>query len=257
LGIVEPLLPPRRYDPRGGRPRSVPDRNCLAGIIYMTCASIPWELLPARELGCGSYATCWRRFAEWTEAGVWDALHLALLDRLGPRIGWTGHGCWSTPPACGPREGDHTGANPVDRAKAGSKLHLATDAQGLPLVMAVTAANVHDSQLFEALLDELPAIRTPSGQRRSRPGRVCADKGYDHPRCRGYLAGRRIASRIARRGIESSERLGRHRWKVERSLAWLGCLRLPRFDGQGWWLGQATWARASLRVVVSNSSGVM
>jgi hypothetical protein len=31
---------------------------------------------------------------------------------------------------------------------------------------------------------------------------------------------------------------------------------LPRFDGQGWWLGQATWARASLRVVVSNSSGV-
>jgi transposase len=91
--------------------------------------------------------------------------------------------------------------------------------------MAVTTANVHDSQLFEALLDELPAIRTPSGQRRSRPGRVCADKGYDHPRCRGYLADRRIASRIARRGIESSERLGRYRWKVERPLAWLGCYR--------------------------------
>jgi hypothetical protein len=32
---------------------------------------------------------------------------------------------------------------------------------------------------------------------------------------------------------------------------------LPRFDGQGWWLGQATCVRASLRVVVSNSSGVM
>jgi hypothetical protein len=31
---------------------------------------------------------------------------------------------------------------------------------------------------------------------------------------------------------------------------------LPRFDGQGWWLGQATWVRASLRVAVSNSSGV-
>jgi transposase len=88
--IVEPLLP-RRYDPRGGRPRSVPDRNCLAGIIYMTRASIPWELLPAGELGCGSYATCWRRFAEWTEAGVWDALHLTLLDRLGTqdRVDWS------------------------------------------------------------------------------------------------------------------------------------------------------------------------
>jgi hypothetical protein len=32
---------------------------------------------------------------------------------------------------------------------------------------------------------------------------------------------------------------------------------LPRFDGQGWWLGQATCARASLPVVVSNSSGVL
>jgi transposase len=32
---------------------------------------------------------------------------------------------------------------------------------------------------------------------------------------------RGIKSRIARRGIESSERLGRHRWVVERTLAWL------------------------------------
>jgi transposase len=89
--LVEPLVPPRRYDPRGGRPRQVPDRNCLAGIIYMTRTSIPWELLPAKELGCGSYATCWRRFAEWTDAGVWDALHLALLDRLGTqdRVDWS------------------------------------------------------------------------------------------------------------------------------------------------------------------------
>jgi transposase len=89
--IVESLLPPRRHDPRGGRPRQVPDRNCLAGIIYMARASIPWELLPAKELGCGSYATCWRRFAEWTEAGVWDALHLVLLDRLGAdgRLDWS------------------------------------------------------------------------------------------------------------------------------------------------------------------------
>ena len=36
-----------------------------------------------------------------------------------------------------------------------------------------------------------------------------------------------------------------------------GDLGLPRFDGQGWWLGQATCLRASWSVVVSNSSGVM
>ena len=44
---------------------------------------------------------------------------------------------------------------------------------------------------------------------------------YDYPRCRRVLRHRGITPRIARRGIESSQRLGRHRYVVERSLAWL------------------------------------
>jgi transposase len=117
------------------------------------------------------------------------------------------------------------GANPVDRGKPGSKLHLATDANGTPLAVLVSGANVNDSLLFEALVDEVPPVRTPAGRRRCRPERVHADKGYDHRRCRRYLAARRIKARIARRGVESSSRLGRHRWRVERSFAWLGCYR--------------------------------
>jgi transposase len=59
--------------------------------VYMARTSTPWRLLPARELGCGSPATCWRRLNEWTEAGVFDALHLAVLDRLGEqgRLEWS------------------------------------------------------------------------------------------------------------------------------------------------------------------------
>jgi transposase len=49
-----------------------------------------------------------------------------------------------------------------------------------------------------------------------------ADKGYDYPRCRAACRARGIAPRTARRGHESSERLGRHRWVVERTIAWLG-----------------------------------
>jgi transposase len=96
----------------------------------------------------------------------------------------------------------------------------------------LTAANPNDSTMFEALLDDVPAVRTPAGRRRCRPGKVHADKAYDHRRCRVYLHRRRIKARIARRGIESSERLGRHRWKVERTVAWLlGCRRLRvRYD---------------------------
>jgi IS5 family transposase len=113
-------------------------------------------------------------------------------------------------------KGDHTGANGTDRGKNGSKLHLAGDTNGIPLAVLLTDANPHDSTLFETLLDELPAVRTPTGQRRSRSGKVHADKGYDYPGCRRLLRRRGITPRIARRGVESSTRLGRHRWKVER-----------------------------------------
>jgi len=128
--------------------------------------------------------------------------------------------------------GDQVGANPVDRAKPGSKLHLAVEAGGLPLSLLVTGANSNDSLVFEALLDDIPSVRTPAGQWRRRPAKVHADKAYDHRRCRGYLTRRGIKVRIARCGIDSSTRLGRHRWKAERTIAWLaGCRRLRiRYD---------------------------
>jgi hypothetical protein len=40
------------------------------------------------------------------------------------------------------------GANPVDRGKAGSKLHLVCEGSGLPLTVVVTAANVNDTTMF-------------------------------------------------------------------------------------------------------------
>jgi len=144
----------------------------------------------------------------------------------------TGRGSPWTPSACGLFGGDLTGANPVDRAKRGSKLHLASEGTGLPLSLLVTAANTPDASVFEALLDDIPKVRTPTGGRRCRPGKCHADKAYDNRRCRGYLTRRGIGVRIARRGVESSTRLGRYRWKAERSIAWLaGCRRLCiRYD---------------------------
>jgi transposase len=117
------------------------------------------------------------------------------------------------------------GANPVDRGKPGSKLQLVCDGGGLPLTAVVTAANVNDTSVFQAVIDDVPPIRTPAGQRRTRPGKLAADKGYDSRANRAYLRRRGIKPRIARREVESSIRLGRHRWKVERSLSWLSCFR--------------------------------
>jgi hypothetical protein len=96
-----------------------------------------------------------------------------------------------------------------------------TDAGGLPLAVATSAANTHDSLALIPLVQAIPAIRSRRGPRRRRPAKLHADKGYDYPHLRAWLRRRRITPRIARRGIETSERLGRHRWVVERSLAWL------------------------------------
>lgn len=125
----------------------------------------------------------------------------------------------------GQKGGELTGPNPTDRGKPGTKRHILTERGGLPLAKLLTGANRHDSMVFEALLDAVPPIKQPNGRRRKRPDKGHADKGYDYPRCRRALTQRHIRVRIARKGIDSSERLGRHRWVVERTLAWLNRFR--------------------------------
>ena len=70
-----------------------------------------------------------------------------------------------------------------------------------------------------------PPVRGRRGRPRRRPDKLHADKGYDHRFCRRACRARGIIPRIARRGIEDSTRLGRHRWKVERTLAWMARFR--------------------------------
>ena len=42
--------------------------------------------------------------------------------------------------------------------------------------------------MFEALLEDIPKVRTPAGGRRYRPDKCHADKAYDNRHCRGYLS---------------------------------------------------------------------
>jgi transposase len=79
--LFSPLLPSRPPPPKGGRP-PLDDRAALTGIVFVLKAGIPWEMLP-QEMGCGSGMTCWRRLRDSQDAGIWQAFHHLLLDRLG------------------------------------------------------------------------------------------------------------------------------------------------------------------------------
>jgi transposase len=97
--------------------------------------------------------------------------------------------------------------------------------QGIPLAVKLSAANRNDGLFLEEVLEAIPPIRRPKGRPRRRPEKLHADKASDYPFCRAYLRRRGIKARIARRMIDSSERLGRHRWVVERTLSWLNRYR--------------------------------
>jgi IS5 family transposase len=114
-----------------------------------------------------------------------------------------------------------TGPNPVDRGKTGSKIHVLSDRAGLPLSVAISAANTNDAAALKPLVLAVPAIKSRRGPRRRKPGKLHADKAYDQVELRAWVRARGIAVRIARKGIESSQKLGKHRWVIERSIAWL------------------------------------
>ncbi|WP_438271775.1 IS5 family transposase [Streptomyces erythrochromogenes] len=166
----------------------------------------------------------------------WRRLHRAVSDELGAQgeLDWSS-AITDAASVRNEKGGTLTGPSPVDRGKKGSKLHVLSEAQGIPLAVAVSAANTHDSLALKPLVRGIPAVRSRRGPRRRRPGKLRADKAHLSADHLTWLRERGLIPRIARPGIESRERLGRHRWKTERSIAWLfGYRRLTvRYERTG------------------------
>jgi transposase len=135
-------------------------------------------------------------------------------------------------PRASEKGGAATGPSPVDRARNGSKHHLLVDATGIPLAWTVTGGNRNDVTQLVPLIERVPPVRGKVGRPRRRPERVLADRGYDHDKYRRELRRRGIGSEIARRQIDHGSGLGRARWVVERTFAWLHHFKrlLVRFD---------------------------
>jgi len=121
-----------------------------------------------------------------------------------------------------------TGRNPTDRGKAGSKHHLLTDAQGVPLSIQLSGAQVHDSQRLRLLVTTIPALRGKAGRPRQRPDIVQGDRAYGSVGHHRWLCSVGITDRLARQGTPHGSGLGKTRWVIERSLSWLHQFRRLR-----------------------------
>ncbi|MET7389434.1 IS5 family transposase [Streptomyces sp. NPDC005534] len=223
------VVPPTEViRPQGGGKRQAGDREVPTAIVFVATSGCTWRQLPPVFGPC--WQTVYRRFAQWSRRRVWARLHRVVLDELGARgdLDWSRCAIDSVSVRAG-KGGLLTGPNPTDRGKLGSKIHLITDRNGLPLSLGISGANLHDSQGLEPLIRGIPPIRSRRGPRRRKATKLHGDKGYDYDHLRRRLRKRGITPSIARKGVESSHRLGRHRWVVERTVSWLaGCRRLHR-----------------------------
>ena len=98
----------------------------------------------------------------------------------------------------------------------------------MPLAIALTGAQRNDVTQLLPLLDALGPVRGKLGRPRKRSERLLADRGYDFDKYRRELRRRGIKAQIARRLTEHGSGLGKERWVVERSFAWLHNLRRLR-----------------------------
>jgi transposase len=219
---LEPLLPPqppRRLRFPGRKPLDF--RKILTGIVFVLKTGSNWEDLPA-ELGWGCGKTCRTYLQAWQKAGVWDNLHQVLLQELqdADEIDWS-RGAVNSTKARAWGGGDDTGPNPTDRSKLGTKHHVLTDAQGIPLAVHVTGANAAGVTETLPLVDDIPDLSGGEGDKPTKPEELYGDRAYDSQPHGQELRNRGIEPNIAKRGTEQGSGLGVYRWVVERTNSWL------------------------------------
>ena len=196
VGFPKPVIPLSKVRPQGGGVQDTPDGTLFAAIVYVLVSGCAWRVRPPC-FGM-SKSTAHRRLLIWSRAGVRGRLHEAVLHRLDTARGRA-------------KGSEHTGPSPVDRDKPGFKAHLVSDANGLPLLVGVSAGNTHDSEGLKPMAAGHQTGHDPHRGRYFKPQRLHADKAYDRADLRRWLRWRRVSVRIARKGTESSERLGRRR----------------------------------------------
>ena len=109
---------------------------------------------------------------------------------------------------------------------------VVVDGQGIPLGGAITSASPAEVRLAEETLETIKVPRQGRGRPKSRPKRLIGDKAYDSDQLRASLAGKGIRLLVPYRRNRKDKKTSpeveeryQHRWKIERTFAWLGNFR--------------------------------
>ena len=220
--IVEPLIPPAKQSPRGGRPRQVEMREVLNTIFSLNRSGCQWEMLPHDLL---PKSTVYDSFAQWRDDGTWTTLVKALRERTRVEAGHE-----PTPSAAciesqsvktteigGPERG-YDGGKKIN----GRKRHLLVDTLGLLLAVLITSAGLDDGVAAPLLLGHLTPQDVP------RLETIFADQKYHNHALEAWMAKHRAGWRIevkarpeGTKGFSPLEK----RWVIERTNAWHGRYR--------------------------------
>ena len=173
----------------------------------------PWRSLRATDASASGF-TLRRRLADWARTGVLRHVHSMLVGMLRSQPDLARDLIVDSCSARAKRSGDLTGPNPTDRAKKGTKYHVAVNGDGLPVACAATAATLPDTVAFERLFRAAFVVM-------ARVRTAFADKGYDAEAHRDLRRSYGTEPRLHKRGQSHGSRLGKRRWPVERANAWL------------------------------------
>src|SRR5919205_141999 len=217
LGLVAGIIDRIEGAPRTGpgHPRA-PTEEVLATLRFFLREGVQWHELRA-ELGRASGSTLRRRLREWSATALLHRVHAVLVRmvRSGPEAAAA---AWdvvidrcSVRAKCG---GELTGPNPTDRAKRGTKYHVVVASDGIPLAALPSAANVHDTMLFPALLRRALVVCAAIA-------RLYADAAYHSAENRRLCAAEGILPLIRERGEPHGSGLGPVRCIVDHENAWL------------------------------------
>ncbi|PWB12971.1 IS5 family transposase, partial [Acinetobacter sp. AM] len=199
-------------------------RNIMEAILWKLRTGATWRDIPQEFC---PWQTAYNRFNRWANKGLWNKFFLDLRGILDQE--WVfidGSYIRVHQHASGARHGFERA---IGQSRGGrtTKIHLATDANGLPIDFKITGGEVHDSQVAEQLIEAV-----------EEADYLIADKGYDAENIRIFIKNKNMIpiipmrSNSKRLNKEFDKYLYRLRHLVENAFARLKHFRAiaTRFD---------------------------